>query len=136
MQYGFFSAGGGTCYIRAVQRLTEGDRIWVNVPRAGYVGVGRVTGGALPATGFKVTTALGGVPVLAAATRGHYCQNYVLERCEYFVPVRWLETVSVEHAFAEKGLFGNRNTVCHPASPNWSSTIRRLKKRFPDYDKQ
>jgi hypothetical protein len=35
------------------------------------------------------------------------------ERCESFVPVRWLQTVALEKAMQEIGLFGNQNTVCN-----------------------
>jgi hypothetical protein len=57
------------------------------------------------------------------------------ERCEYFLPVRWLQTVSVENAVQEVGLFGNQNTVCKPTTPKWRSTVERLKEKFPDFNK-
>ena len=41
-----------------------------------------------------------------------------LERCEYFVPVQWLQTVPLEEAVHEIGFFGNQNTVCKPTTPN------------------
>jgi hypothetical protein len=50
------------------------------------------------------------------------------------VPVRWLQTVPVQDALAEIGLFGNENTVCKPATPKWRSTRERLKEKFPEYD--
>jgi len=42
MKYGFISAGGGVWYTRTLSLLNIGDRIWVNIPRIGYVGVGKV----------------------------------------------------------------------------------------------
>ena len=43
-RYGFISAGGGAFYSRTLAMLSRGDRIWVNVPGSGYVGVGEITG--------------------------------------------------------------------------------------------
>jgi hypothetical protein len=57
------------------------------------------------------------------------------ERCEYFVPVRWLQAVPKERAVWEAGFFGNQNTVCKPTTPKWRSTVDRLKARFPEFDK-
>ncbi len=44
VEFDFISGGGGAWYSRTLQLLSPGDRVWVNVPGAGYVGVGRVTG--------------------------------------------------------------------------------------------
>jgi hypothetical protein len=55
------------------------------------------------------------------------------EKTEYFVPVDWAETVPLESAFNEIGLFGNQNTVCAPKTPKWTHTIERLKQAFPKY---
>jgi len=76
------------------------------------------------------------VPVLHAAEGGTYLREDVddPERCEYFVPVRWLQTVPVENAVREVGLFGNQNTICKPTTPKWRSTVERLKEKFPDFD--
>lgn len=91
-EYGFVSAGGGAWYSKTLQLLNPGDWIWVKVPGAGFVGVGRVTGVAQPAADFEVETREGRVPVLEAAKRGTYQREHIgdSERCEYFVPVQWL----------------------------------------------
>lgn len=135
VEFGFFSAGGGAWYSRTLQLLKPGDRIWVKVPQRGFVGVGRVTGLAQPAASFSVQTDKGVVPILAAPTRGKYHSDWAsdLELCEYFVPVRWLETVPVEQAVQEIGMFGNQNSVCKPTAPKWRSTVERLKQRFPKH---
>jgi len=44
--------------------------------------------------------------------------------------VEWLQTVPVEQAIKEVGLFGNQNTVCRPTTPKWRWTIERLKVRL------
>lgn len=137
VEHGFISGGGGTWYSQTLQLLNPGDRVWVNVPRSGYVGVGRVTGHSQPAATFMVETKDGQVPVLEAARRGTYEKEAVddPERCEYFVPVRWLQTVPLDEAVKEIGLFGNQNTVCKPTTPKWRSTVDRLKEKFPRFDK-
>ena len=136
VQYGFI-CGGGSWYSRTLQLLGPGDRVWVKVPGSGFVGVGRATGRAQPAASFKVATPTGDVPVLEIAKGAIYQREFLNdpERCEYFVPVQWLQSVPLEKAVQEIGLFGNQNTVCKPTTPKWRSTVDRLKERFPDFNK-
>jgi len=134
--YGFVCAGGGSWYSKTLGLLEPGDRVWVKVPGAGFVGVGRVTGKPEPAATFRVTTADGSeLPLLEAPTEGDY-RRFAEdeERSEYFVPVRWLQTVGLDEAFNEIGLFGNQNTVCKPTTPKWRHTVERLKQRFPNFE--
>jgi hypothetical protein len=136
VQHGFICGGGRAWHSRTLYLLNSDDRVWVKVPGYGFVGVGRVTGRAQPAADFRVVTPEGEVPVLDVARGGSYHREYVNdpEHCEYFVPVRWLQTVPLENSFQEIGLFGNQNTVCKPTTPKWRSTVERLKERFPDFD--
>jgi hypothetical protein len=135
-EFGFICAGGGAWYSRTLKLLSPGDRVWVKVPGSGFVGVGQVTGHAEPASTFKVKTGMGEVPVLDLVKRGSYHREFFddPERCEYFVPVQWLQTVPLEKAIQEIGMFGNQNTVCKPTTPRWRSTVERLKEKFPDFD--
>jgi len=121
-----------------LQLLNPEDRVWVKAPGYGFVGVARVTGRAQPAATFKVTTPSGELPVLEVAKRGKYHSQFLNdpERCEYFVPVRWLQTVPLEKAVSEVGFFGSQHTVCKPTTPKWRSTVERLKEKFPDFDKR
>lgn len=130
--FGFICGGGGSWYSRTLNLLAPGDRVWVNVPRQGYVGVGRVTGRATPAKDFTVCRDGQDVPVLQAASHGSYHAGLVddPERCEYFVSVQWLCTVPLDQAVRETGLFGNQNTICRPTTGQWRSTVERLKARF------
>jgi hypothetical protein len=50
------------------------------------------------------------------------------------VPIQWLQTVPLEKAVQEIGMFGNQNTVCKPTTPKWRSTVERLKEKFPNFD--
>jgi hypothetical protein len=135
VRYGFISAGGGPWYTKTLQLLKSGDRVWVKAPGYGFVGVARVTGPAQLAAAFKVKTPSGEVPVLEAATGGKYHNNCDPEKCEYFVPVRWLQTVPLDKAVHEVGLFGSQHSVCKPTTPKWRYTVGRLKEKFPDYNK-
>ncbi len=136
VEFGFICGGGKAWYSRTLRQLNPGDRVWVNVPGSGYVGVGRVTGHAQPAYEFKVATPFGEKPVLEVAKRGTYHVEFLhdVERCEYFVPVQWLQTVPLSAAVQEIGLFGNQNTVCRPTTPKWRTTVDRLKERFTEFD--
>ena len=136
VEFGFFSAGGGNWYSRTLKVLKPGDRIWVNIPATGYVGVGRVSGLVVPATEFYVDTPDGERSVLEVAKRGTYHKEFKddPQRCEYFVPVQWLSTVESAAAIYELGFFGNQNSVCAPTKPRWRSTVESLKRAFKRYD--
>lgn len=138
VEYGFICAGGGAWYSKTLQLLSPGDRVWVRVPGTGFVGVGRVTGRVQSAATFRVTTPAGDTPVLEIAKRGSYHREFLHdpERCEYFVPMRWLQAVPLERAVHEIGLFGNQNSVCKPTTSKWRSTVDRLKERFPGFDSE
>jgi hypothetical protein len=136
VEHGFVCAGGGSWYSRTLQVLRPGDRVWVRVPGSVFVGVGRVTGRVQSAADCVVTTPDGDASVLEVAGRANYHREPVddPERSEYFVPVRWLQSVPLEGAVDEVGLFGNQNSVCKPTTPKWRSTVDRLKVRFPHFD--
>lgn len=132
-QYGFISAGGGAWYSNTLNLLNPGDRVWVKAPGYGFVGVGRVKGKPEPASSYQIKTAQGMRPAMEVLKEGTYHREYLndLERCEYFVPIEWLQTVPIEDAINEIGLFGNQNTVCKPTTPKWRHTVERLKEHFP-----
>lgn len=134
--FGFISGGGGTWFSQTLKLLSPGDRIWVNVPRKGYVGVGRVVESMQPVSGFVVNTPEGPKPFLEVSKNS---QHYLSraddpELSEYFVRVEWLDTVAEAQAFREIGLFGNQNTVCQPTTPKWRHTVDRLKTVFRNWD--
>ena len=131
-QYGFICGGGGAWYSRTLQLLNLGDRVWVNVPRSGYVGVGRVTGRAIPAAEFKLLESDGEKLAMEVLTQGDYHREFVNdpERSEWFVPVEWFKAVPLDQAVQEIGFFGNQNTVCKPTTPKWRSTVIRLREKF------
>jgi hypothetical protein len=137
VKYGFLSAGGGNWYTKTLQILSPNDRVWVKAPGYGFVGVCRVTGPVRPAAQFRIKTEQGELPALDVLKEADYFRDEPndLDHCEYFVPVTWLQTVPIDKAVDEVGLFGNQNTVCQPTKPKWRYTVERLKQAFPNWDK-
>jgi hypothetical protein len=138
VHYGFVSAGGGSWYSNTLNLLKPGDRIWVKAPGFGFVGVGRVTGTSTAAADFILPGPDGqSVPALDVLREASYHRELAEDpvRSEYFVPVEWAETVPLERAINELGLFGNQNTVCAPKTPKWRHTVDRLKQLMPAYDR-
>jgi hypothetical protein len=137
VNYGFFCAGGGSWYTNTLRLLEPGKRIWVNAVGSGYVGVGHVSGEAVPARSFLVNTSEGQRPALSIL-KASYHRDHVDddELCEYFVPVEWLQTVPLEQAVKMPGLFGNQNSVCRPRTVKWQSTIEYLRGIFYRWDER
>ena len=67
---------------------------------------------------------IGRLPRAAAIQLTHYLDQWPS------VPIRWVETMPLERAVQEIGLFGNQNTVCKPTTLKWHFTVERLKERF------
>lgn len=136
VKYGYISAGGGRWYSQSLYHLSPGDRVWVNIPGTGYVGVGIVRETVQPASSFTVVTEdgeRGCLEVISDAKR--YIKNANdKEKSEYFVGVDWLDTVAESDAFKEVGFFGNQATVCRPRDKKWRHTLDRLKTRFGKWD--
>jgi uncharacterized protein YeaO (DUF488 family) len=128
--YGFISASGGAWYTQTLGMLGEGDRVWVNVPKVGYVGVGIVQGAALPASEFAIEVDGLSRRLADVQGMGRYLNSATPEEEAWFVPVKWIATVPVEKAFREVGFFGNQNTVAKPKSEKWEHTVAVLKKKF------
>jgi PLD-like domain len=137
-KYGFICAGGGSWFSAPLGKLNPGDRVWVYAPHYGYVGVARVTDLVQPASSFQVRTSTGRMrPIMdvVASPDGYHSDDIDNpERCEYFVPVRWLQTVSVEQAVTGPGLFATELIVCRPTAQRWRNTLRRLRRAFPHYN--
>ncbi|MBI4297921.1 MAG: hypothetical protein HY676_05255 [Chloroflexi bacterium] len=114
-KYGFIGAGGGRWYSKTLDQLSENNRIWVNIPQTGYVGVGVVEKRAVMAKDFMVKTEKREVPITEAPleldeqTKKDYLIKYAEdeEKAEYFVKVKWLRSFSIRQAVSELGFFGN-----------------------------
>lgn len=127
-KYGFVSAGGGEWYSKTLSMLEPEDRIWVNHPGLGYIGVARVLEGSVPVDQFLVN----GQPIQEVVPSTKNMLTYAKHGtdAEYLVKVEWIKTVPLNQAFKELGFFGNQNTVARPRSDKWPFTVERLKKRF------
>ena len=135
-RFGFISAGGGSWYSQTLKLLSPGDRVWVKIPKTGYVGVGRVEETVRPVNEFKLQTPTGERPALDVLRHADLYRPNAddPEKTEYFVRVTWLDAVPESKAVNEVGLFGNQNTVCQPTTPKWRHTVERLKTYFPKWD--
>jgi hypothetical protein len=116
-KYGFVSAGGGEWYSRSLRKLPIGARIFVYVPGHGYVGVGTVTGPAVPALSAELTENGREIHFRQLHLEGDYGLQETVsadgpDTNEYVVPVYWEHTVSLSEAFWLKGLFANQNSAC------------------------
>ncbi|WP_138416195.1 endonuclease NucS domain-containing protein [Sinomonas gamaensis] len=114
-KYGFISAGGGEWYSRSLKSLPEGARVFVHVPKHGYVGVGIAAGPARPTDEAVLTHDGVAQPFRSLELAGRYFDPSSEERddtAEYVVPVVWIKTVSLEDAFWRQGLFANQNSAC------------------------
>ncbi len=115
-EYGFVSAGGGLWFSKTLRNLPEGARVFVCIPKTGYVGVGVVTGPALPVTEAVVKVDGADRKLLDLPLQGTYVHPPTPETgedtAEYAVPVRWDQTRPREHAVWRKGMFANQNSAC------------------------
>lgn len=134
--YGYISAGGGAWYSRTLNQLKPGDRIWVNDPSFGYLGVGIILEPAVPVTEFVIKTPSGDIPALEVLQTAEELKKYTHDAnaIEYCVRVQWLDTAPTQNAVKEAGFFGNQNTVCRPTSPKWRHTVERLKTYFTKWE--
>lgn len=129
-KYGFISAGGGVWYSRTLNLLKPSNRIWVRIPKVGYVGVGIVESSAIPAGEFEVEENGQLKSILEIKSSAKYGSRVDTEEQEYFVKVRWLNSVSRSEAYDELGFFGNQNSVCKPTVERWRNTVDQLKQKF------
>jgi hypothetical protein len=130
---GFVSASGGSWYTRTLEMLEPGNRIWVNVPGQGCVGVGKVTGTVMTVDAFTVRRQDGtAVPLTQMPVEAPKMFDAIgnPEKVLHMVPVKWIKTVPLGKAIKEKGFFGNQNTVAKPRASKWVYTVERLKTRL------
>ncbi|WP_018655939.1 endonuclease NucS domain-containing protein [Actinomadura flavalba] len=114
-RYGFVSAGGGDWYSRTLSTLPVGARVFVHIPKSGYVGVGTVSGEARPFADAVLTVdgeprSMADLDLHAAYDHGRPPDDQ--DRREWIVPVEWTATVPREDAFWVPGMFANQNSAC------------------------
>lgn len=129
-KFGFITASGGTWYTQTLRMLNPDDRVWVNIPTKGYVGVGLVTGAPVSLEDLLVLDQGTEVPFTEFAESEKYKTQGDIENQAVFVPIKWITEVPVSQSVKEIGFFGNQNTVAKPKSEKWEHTVSVLKKRF------
>jgi hypothetical protein len=134
VKYGFISAGGGLWFSRTLEQLFPGARIFVYIPKTGYVGVGTVTETSQRVQDFKVEVDGKIVPILEAPLVAKQLGKGAddPEKSEYLVRVQWIKTLSRDEAIREKGLFANQNSA---AKLRHQFTLERLVEAF-DLDQE
>jgi len=129
LRYGFVSGGGGKWYSQSLQALFPGARVFVYIPKTGYVAVGKVLETAQRVKAFEVDVDGHRVPILDAPLRAPKMGDRAddEELSEYLVRVDWQKTLPKEKAIWEKGMFANQNTVVRLRDP---FTLERLVEAF------
>lgn len=129
LKYNFISGGQGKWYSQTLKLLFPGSRVFVNIPKTGYVGVGTVKDSAVPIKDFMVLIDGNEVPILDAPLKATNMRENAddMDLSEYLVRVEWLKTVPRSQAFWQKGLFALQHTACRLTS---SFTIERLSQHF------
>ncbi len=129
VKYGFVSAGGGHWFSNTLFQLHPGARIFVLIPKQGYVGVGMVKEDVVPVKDFLVDVDGVSTPILnlpySAPDMGKMAEDS--ERSEYLVRVDWIITKPLDQGVWEKGMFANQNSACKLRS---QFTIERLTEKF------
>ena len=123
-EYGYLSAGGR----KRLRNLEVGQRVFAYVGKAGYVGIGQITGEMIPARDAQVEKdgqrqPLLDQPNISADWWRQNAASEIPEEIEMVVPVEWLATRPVEEAFSEKTLFTPRQTFCKLSDPHTIETV-------------
>jgi hypothetical protein len=138
-RYGFVSAGGGQWYSGTLKNLPVGGCVFVNLPGRGYVGIGVVTGPPAPARHFTVLENGVVLPIVQAEHGAPDLPNRATlddSETEWFVPVRWLETLPSAKAITFKGRYGNQNSATRLTDALTRETVLdRLNLSEEDLDK-
>jgi len=129
IRYGFISAGGKPWFSRTLAQLFPGARVFVHIPKRGYVGVGIVKETSQRIADFKVEVGGEVKPVLMAPLTAEGMDRGAddPDRSEYVVRVDWIKTLPVENAVWEKGMFANQNSA---AKMRHQFTLERLIEAF------
>jgi hypothetical protein len=109
VRYGFVSAGGGEWFSRTLRNLPVGARVFVCIPKTGYVGVGTVTGLAAPYDEAVLTVDAAERRFADLPLSGTYLHDN--GEPEWVVPVQWIATRPREKALWRAGMFANQNSA-------------------------
>ncbi|MDZ8257572.1 phospholipase D-like domain-containing protein [Nostoc sp. ChiQUE01b] len=131
-KYGFISSGSEKKFNKGIIKLLPGSRVFVHIPKTGYVGVGLVKDSAVPLKDFKLLFNGQQVPILDVQLFAPEMDEYVddLDKSEYLVRVEWIKAVPRSQAYWEKGFFSYKNIKCKMESQKARLTIERVSQHF------
>jgi len=131
-RYGFVSAGGDPWYSRTLRGLPVGARVFVHIPKSGYVAVGETLREAQRFDAAEVMvhgawSRLADQELHAPYQHVDDVRDVTDDNAEYVVPVRWIVSLDQQDAYWEKGMFANQNSACKLRQ---QFTLDRLVTRF------
>lgn len=95
-----------------MRSLAVGQRLWVSVPGAGYVGVGGVAGPAVPMVDAELVVNGQRTRVSELPLEGSYTHlQHEGDDAEWIVPMTWHATLPLEQAVYTKGMYANQNII-------------------------
>ncbi|CAB4924599.1 MAG: DUF91 domain-containing protein [Actinobacteria bacterium] len=112
--HGFVSAGGGPRYTSRLRELPPGSRLWVHLPKTGYVGHGVTTGHAQL---FSEARGPGGWLQGLALEATYSLAELEPDDAEWVVPVRWVKALPREQAVWERGMYANQSIITQLRQP-------------------
>ena len=133
VKYGSVSGGGGKWYSQSLNALEPGHRVFVNVPKRGFVGVGSVLDTVVPVKDFRVEVGGQSVPILEAPLDAPAMGENATDpnTSEYVDPRKWLKTVPVSEVVSGTvGMFANQNMACRLQGEKGEFTIARVSELF------
>lgn len=105
-KFGFLAAGGGRKWSKQLEKIKTGDTVIAYLKGYGYVGIGKVTATATPATKFMVNgVPIKELPLINDTIRS--IKRFSKENGEYLIGVDWEVTVERDKAAwqASAGLY-------------------------------
>ena len=123
VRYGCISAGGGSRFAKALQRLKSGDTIYAYITESGYVGGGKVLRAAVPIHDF--TTEPRQTPLLKRdlVTNGINNQPDNPDFTDWVVRIEWFKTFDRKQA--SRATEHYRVTVCEIQDSDRLASLRK-----------
>ena len=128
-QFGFLAAGGGRKWSKQLEKIQIGDTVIAYLKGYGYVGIGRVTCTATPATKFMVNGVLiKELPLVNDTIRS--IKRFSKENGEYLIGVDWQVAVSREQAAWESNAGLYTTALVCATLRNQPETVSFVSRRF------
>lgn len=128
-KYGFVCGSGGRFYTRTLDHLEPGSRVFVNIPKRGFVGIGIVEERTQTVDKFTVQHDGKVIPLLDAPLSATDMSRNIgdPDQCSNLVRIKWLKTFPRDKPFWTPGLFASQHTACKLRD---SFTIQKVCEHF------